>query len=433
MKAILSEESSPKENELFHAIWAVVAAFGTYFCMYGFRKPFTAASYSEIYFFDCDYKTLLVAGQIFGYMISKFIGIKFISEMPYHGRAVVILALIIFSHIALFCFALVPVPWNCLMLFINGVPLGMVFGLVMGFLEGRRFTEALLGFLCASFILADGFSKAVGSFMLEKGVSEHWMPFVSGLVFIGPLFVFVWMLSKIPQPRHSDILARSARTPMNADDRKRFFSKYAIGLSLIILVYLFITILRSIRADYAPEIWKGLGYDSKPDKFIISELWVTLGIVISSSVMILVKNNNKAFYLGMFVSLFGFVLTLIAVIGLKNHMLDGFWFMVLVGLGLYLPYVLVHTTIFERLIAMTREKGNCGYLMYLADAIGYLGYVAVIVSNAFVSKEFSLLDLFVNLVTLIAFLSVILILLACIYFANRVKNIPTMNTSNVLG
>jgi len=415
-----------KNADLYSALWAIVAAFGTYFCMYGFRKPFTSAGYSEIDFFGFDFKTILVASQVLGYTLSKFIGIKYISEMPYHGRALVIIGLIIFSHLALLCFALVPVPWNCLMLFFNGIPLGMVFGLVMGFLEGRRYTEALLGFLCASFILADGFCKSVGSFMLEKGVSEHWMPFVSGLIFIGPLFVFVWMLSKVPQPKDSDILARSKRTPMNGEDRKRFFSKYAIGLSLIILVYLFVTILRSMRADYAPEIWKGLGYDTKPDKFIISELWVTLGIVISSSVMILVKNNTSAFYLGMVISLLGFILTLIAVIGLKNHMLDGFWFMVLVGLGLYLPYVLVHTTIFERLIAMTREKGNCGYLMYLADAIGYLGYVAVIISNAFVSKQSALLDLFISIVSSISILSIILIVLACIYFEKRIKKINTI-------
>ena len=56
--------------------------------------------------------------------------------------------------------------------------------------------------------------------------------------------------------------------------------------------------------------------------------------------------------------------------------------MVLHGLGLYLPYVAVHTTIFERLIAMTRDRGNIGYLMYLADAFGYLGYVVVMLRPA---------------------------------------------------
>lgn len=409
-------------NNLFQAGWSIIAAFGTYFCMYGFRKPFTASSYSDIYFFGFDYKTVLVVGQVLGYMLSKFIGIKFISEMPYHGRSLLILYLIAFSHFALLCFALIPAPWNCFMLFFNGIPLGMVFGLVMGFLEGRRITEALLGFLCASFILADGFCKSVGSFLLDKGISDHWMPFVSGTFFIIPLLVFVWMLSRISQPKNLDVIARSERSPMYIEDRRRFFSKYFIGLSLILLVYLLVTILRSIRADYSPEIWKGLGFDAKPEKFTISELWVTLGIVISSGVMILVKNNKIAFYLAMFVAFLGFFLAGISVIGLMSNLLDGFWFMVWVGLGLYLPYVLVHTTIFERLLAMTRERGNCSYLMYLADAIGYLGYVAVIISGVFVSRQISLLNQFVILVSLISVVSGILIIFASIYFANRLRD-----------
>ena len=28
--------------------WCVVAAFGAYFCMYAFRKPFTAGAYAEL-------------------------------------------------------------------------------------------------------------------------------------------------------------------------------------------------------------------------------------------------------------------------------------------------------------------------------------------------------------------------------------------------
>ena len=46
--------------------------------------------------------------------------------------------------------------------------------------------------------------------------------------------------------------------------------------------------------------------------------------------------------------------------------------MVLTGPGLHLPHVLVHTTLFERLMAVTRDGGNLGFLMYLADSAGYL-------------------------------------------------------------
>ncbi len=53
--------------------------------------------------------------------------------------------------------------------------------------------------------------------------------------------------------------------------------------------------------------------------------------------------------------------------------------MVLFGLGLYLPYVTVHTTVFERLLAMTREKGTIAFLLTLADSAGYLGYIGVMI------------------------------------------------------
>lgn len=69
------------------------------------------------------------------------------------------------------------------------------------------------------------------------------------------------------------------------------------------------------------------------------------------------------------------MLIVLSLIGLRDGWLEPIPFMVMIGLGLYIPYVAVHTTIFELAIAMTRDRGNIGYLIYLADAFGYLGYV----------------------------------------------------------
>ena len=60
-------------------------------------------------------------------------------------------------------------------------------------------------------------------------------------------------------PTRLDLAARSERTPMNGAERRAFFCRYALGLTLLVLVYLLITVMRSIRADFAPEIWAGLG------------------------------------------------------------------------------------------------------------------------------------------------------------------------------
>ena len=135
---------------------AVVAAFGAYFCMYGLRKPFTAATYADATAFGVGLKQSLVISQVLGYTLSKFIGIRVVSEMPARWRAAALAGLVLLAEIALVAFALVPRPWNVACLFMNGLPLGMVFGLVLAPLEGRRVTDLLTAGLCASFILAGG-------------------------------------------------------------------------------------------------------------------------------------------------------------------------------------------------------------------------------------------------------------------------------------
>ncbi len=96
----------------------------------------------------------------------------------------------------------------------------------------------------------------------------------------------------------------------------------------------------------------------------------------------------------MIVSTFGLGMVALAILLREPMQMNGFMFMVLIGLGLYLPYVAVHTTVFERLIAMTKDQGNIGYLLYLADAFGYLAYVVVMFGKGFLSSKMIQLDFF---------------------------------------
>ena len=118
------------EKPWFLTLWCVIAAFGSYACMYGFRKPFTAGSYTGAELFP-HLKTWLVTAQVLGYTLSKFIGIKVVSEMPPARRAPAFLALIACAELALVCFALTPPPFNAAWLFLNGLSLGLVFGLAI--------------------------------------------------------------------------------------------------------------------------------------------------------------------------------------------------------------------------------------------------------------------------------------------------------------
>jgi hypothetical protein len=375
--------------------------------MYAFRKPFTAAGYADVHYGSVGFKTILVTSQVFGYMVAKFLGIKIISEIEPHRRPAGILAMILGAEISLLLFAMVPAPFSAIMLFFNGLHLGMIFGLVLGFLEGRKQTEALTAGLCASFILADGMTKSVGAYLLAAGVSESSMPVLAGLAFLPATLLFVWMLSKIPAPNLADREARSERTRMTRSDRVRFVKKYAGGLIPLMICYLFVTILRSIRADFAPELWRDLGTRGQPAIFSRSEFFVTLSVMLASGFSIYVRDNRSAFFLSMFNSIFGLVLIVIAVLLRQSGSLDGFPLMVLVGVGLYLPYVSVHTTIFERFLAMTRDKGNIGFLMYLADSFGYLGYVAVMISRNYLGTPDRFLGFFLDACLILGIASIV--------------------------
>jgi hypothetical protein len=405
---------------LSFSAYCITAAFSVYFCMYAFRKPFTAGTFDDVSLWGVGFKTILVSSQVFGYTLSKFIGIKVISEMTAGRRAIGILVLIGLAHLSLLLFGLVPPPFNFVCLFLNGLPLGMVFGLVLSFLEGRRLTEALAAGLCASFIVASGCVKSVGRYLIvATDVSEYWMPFLTGLIFVGPLVLFVWMLNQIPPPRPEDIEHRAPREPMSATERRQFFATHALGLSLLILTYIVLTIMRSIRDDFAVEIWRDLGEAGKPAIFAQSETLVMLGVVVINGAAILIRDNRRAFRLAFSIVVSGFMIVCLSIFAFSKQWLPGFAFMVLTGFGMYIPYVAFHTTIFERLIAVFRNKANIGYLMYLADATGYLGYVAVMLVRNISGGPIDYLGFFLQASTVMALASMLLMIGSLVYFRRK--------------
>lgn len=424
--SLVESEPRPTQGGWLHApwiqsAWCVAAAFGTYACMYGFRKPFTAGSYPGVDGTQ-DLKVWLVAAQVIGYTISKFAGIRVIAEMRPERRTRTLLGLIAFAELALLGFALVPAPWNIACLFLNGLPLGMVFGLVLGFLEGRRMTEAFVAGLCTSFVLADGFTKSVGTELLARGIPPAWMPFTAGLLFLLPLLGFTWMLNQVPPPSAEDVVARSERTPMPRPERIAFLRRHGLGLALILVTYLLVTVVRSLRADFGPELWAALGTKANSALFTRSELWVGLGVFTVNGLAVLIPDNRRAFNASILLSIGGLLLVAGSVLAEQAGLLPAFPFMVLLGLGMYIPYIAVHTTVFERLIALTRDRGNIGYLMYLADAIGYLGYVAVMLARRLWTAEGSFLQFF-NTITLAGSAVGILAMTAALLAFRRLRSV----------
>ena len=413
-----------KGTPLQSGLYAAVVVFLAYTMIFGFRKSYTVCTFDGLQFFGLNYKIILVLSQMIGYLLAKFYGIKFISELKRFGRYKIILLLVGIAWAAWLCFAIIPPPYNAVFLFINGFPLGMLWGVVFSYIEGRKSTDFIGAALAVSFIFSSGFVKSVGGWLLLSfHLSEFWVPFVTGLVFALPLLLFIYLIEKIPPPDELDIAARMNRTPMNAADRKTFIKTFSPGLVACILVYCFATIFRDIRDNFGADMWKELGYLNQPALFSKTETPITLIVLILIGSMVLIKNSYKALMLAHGFIVIGFLLAGISTYFFSQKQLDPVWWMTAVGLGLYMVYIPFNSVFFERLIATFRFTGNVGFLIYVADSFGYLGSVSVLLSKEFFKVKLNWVTFFSNSVLWLSVAGTLFTLFSAAYFAWKRKHI----------
>jgi hypothetical protein len=398
-------------------LYLSLSSFVVYACMYGFRKPFTAASFESYTLFGMHYKVVLVISQVIGYTLSKFLGIRIIAAMQPGKRIRYILLLIAIAWASLLLFALVPAPYNFVFMFINGLPLGMVWGLVVGFIEGRRTTELIAAVCSTSFIFASGWGKTVGKSLVLHGVSETWMPFVAGGVFVVPLLVCTWMLSQTPPPTAEDIAQRTVRLPMGKQERRDFLRIFGFALIPTVIAYAMLTVLRDFTEDFANELWSETGYGNHPEVF--GNTSTTVGMIVLAVLggFFLIRNNYKAFQLNNVIVIFGFLLAAGATVAYRFQLISPVGWVVTASTGLYLGYVPYNCFYFERMLAAYRISGNVGFLIYIADAFGYLGTVVVLVAKEFVQIHYTWVDFFTGMFYISAFAGILLVLVASVLFS----------------
>jgi hypothetical protein len=358
-------------------LFATLAAFSTYTCMYAFRKPFAAAGYLDgPDYLGLQFKSVLVISQVLGYMASKFIGIKVVSEMTPGRRAGAIVVLIGFAELALLLFAVSPDWARPLCLAANGLPLGMVFGLVFGVLEGRRQTEVMGLGLCASFVFASGFTKDAGRWLMDQGISEYWMPGATGLLFVPLLLLSTFLLGSVPPPTPADEAARTRREPMMGPQRRQFLRTFGPGLVVLVLVYMVLTAYRDFRDNFMADIWRDLSGTAAPS-FSATETPVSIAVLALLMLLVLIKDNRKALMVNHLVIFGGVVLAGLSTWLFTSGWISAYLWLMATGFATYAAYIPFNSILFDRLIATFRQPGTVGFLIYVADAFGYLGSVLV--------------------------------------------------------
>ena len=408
-----------KQQNNWRLAWlGAVAAFCTYACMYAFRKGITAATFDGMAFWGINYKIWLLTAQVFGYAVSKMLGIKVVSEMKPARRAFNLLIFVGIAEAALLAFAVVPAPYNIIFLFLNGLPLGMVYGTVLGFLEGRRETDAMVAGLTASFIFASGVVKTIGKYLLKAGVSEFWMPATVGLIFAFPLLLSVWALAQLPAPTVQDHELRTERKPMNQTERRRFVQTFSFGLTALIMAYVLLSAFRDFRDNFAPEILASAGIKD-PLIFTQTETIVSVFILVLMAGFRYITDNYRAFQvINLLLLLGGFTIGVSTWFFQQGLLGAGPWF-TLTGVGLYLAYVPLNGLFFERMVALFKYVSTVGFVVTLADSYGYMGSVAVLLYKNFGQPSISFLDFFIYGGYVLAVVYSVLIVVSFAYFRNQ--------------
>lgn len=369
---------------------ASASAFGAYTCMYAFRRPFTVGTFAGHELWGFKLKVLLVVAQMVGYALSKFTGIKVVSEAAPGRRIAMIVVLHGVAWIGLLMLATLPPALALVGMFLNGLPLGMIWGLVFGFLEGRRVTEFLGLGLSVSFIFASGWVKSVGNWLVTAwNVGEFWMPAVTAALFVPPLALCLLIMSRLPPPDARDIAERTKREPMDGTARRRLLRELGGPLAALVGLYVLLSVYRDLRDTFMADVLKELNQHASAAIFAQVETFAGLGVLAALSGLWFIRSHWRALATYHVVVVLGTSLVGVASWRFRAGDLSAFWWLALTGLGIYLAYVPFNSIFFDRLLAATRRVGTASFLIYVADSSGYAASVALYLGRLFGLRNLS--------------------------------------------
>lgn len=374
-------------------LWAGGAALLSYSLVYALRKPYTAASFEGLTFMGSDYKVAVTTIQILGYVIAKFFGIKIISELKKENRFRFFVGSAILAELALVGFGLLEAPYNVAAMFVNGLSLGCMWGVIFSFIESRKVTDILASLLGVSMVFSSGVAKSFGLFaMNEMQIDQFWMPAVIG-GFALPLLVFMgYMLKRLPQPTAEDIALRNERVVLDGKGRVALFRKYAPILTLLFIGNFMLLVLRDIKEDFLVNILDMSNQSSW--LFARIDTIVTLIILGIFALFAFFRSNIRALLWLMTLVIAGCLTMTYVSFHYETLNLKPVTWLFIQSLSLYIAYLTFQTIFFDRFIACFRIKGNVGFFIALIDFIGYLGTVTLLSTKEFLNIELEWFALF---------------------------------------
>lgn len=376
--------------------------------------------------FGMDYKIATSIIQIFGYMVSKFIGIKLISELKREGRLKFILVSVFIAELSLVLFGCLPRPLNVLALFFNGLSLGCMWGVIFSFLEGRRVTDLLASLFGLSIAVSSGTAKSIGLFVVNTlGVSEFWMPALIGAVALPLLAGLGCILNNLPKPTAEDRAQRVERVTLNNKQRWEVFRSFAPVLTILFFANLFLTVLQDVKEDFLVKIINVDAAGLSSWAFAKVDGVVTLIILAVFASLALMKSHIKVLSALLVMVIIGAVTLSFVAFNYDSLQLPPLVWLFIQSLCLYFSYLSFQTIFFDRFIACFRIKGNVGFFIAMIDSIGYTGTVLVLVCKEFFNPDLNWLEFYNTMAGTVGAVCCVAFTISLIYLWQRYrKTVP---------
>lgn len=375
-----------KLSDLLFILWAGGAALLSYSLVYALRKPYTAAAFDDLEVFGIDYKVAVTIVQIAGYVLSKFMGIKLISELKREERLKFILMSVVMAELSLVFFGLLSAPYNVAAMFLNGLSLGCMWGIIFSYLEGRRVTDILASLLGVSMVISSGTAKSAGLYVMNVWhVSEFWMPALIGAAALPLLGLLGWALDRLPDPTAEDIACKSERHTLDGTQRWDLFKSYMPLLLLLFVANIILVILRDIKEDFLVNIIDVSNYSNW--LFAQVDSVVTLIILLLFGAMVWVKDNLKALSLLLVMIIICMIVMSVVSFGYDSLALSPIVWLFIQSICLYLAFLTFQTIFFDRFIACFKIRGNVGFFVVMNDFLGYTGTIAVLLMKELFSPD----------------------------------------------
>ena len=338
---------------------------------------------------DLDLQAAFSLAFILGFGVAKPFAAVVVSSRLFFSRRIVALSFLLAASMLVECVGL-PVfagapGAQVACVFVSSFFSSWLYGAAATYLEGRRTTEVLLAVLSFFLIYAGNLSRGTAALVLQAGCPPLLMPLAIGAVAC-PISIALYVaVDRAPPPSAADVATRSKRTAMTGAQRAAFLRRWGVFVAPQCAAYALLTGIRSVRDLYSQQIFaESLGVaEAPPYVFLIADL---PGAICGGAVLLLlsrVPSNERAVFFNLGAQAASAVLLLSSTILFALKGLPGLAWQLAAGTGIFVPYLVMQTPIFERLLAVAQSEGTLSFLIFLSDGIGYVVSITLLLYRDF--------------------------------------------------